>query len=170
MALAAKEAARLSPQGVIVIGFPQFQADAVAQLRKAGLPQATFSISSLDPKILVKTAGVDGARGVGITQVLPNPEGQNLPVQREFQAAMAKAFPEIKKYSPFHLEGYIAARVLVAGLRQINGTPTPTALAKALREMGEINLGGFSVNFAKGNVGGTWVDIGVMSPAGRLMY
>jgi ABC-type branched-subunit amino acid transport system substrate-binding protein len=167
---AAKEVAAVAPQGAILIGTPGFMAEGLAQLRKAGVNQAAFAMSLLDPRLVLKVAGADGARGLGITQAFPNPNGSNLPIQREFQAAMAKSFPALTKYSPFHLEGYVTARTLVAGMRHISGNITPSALARALHEMGELNLGGFVVDFGKSNVGNNWTDIGVMSASGKLMY
>ena len=167
---AAKAAAALTPQGVIVIGSPKFMADAVSQLRKAGVKQAAFALSYLPTPLAVKVIGEEGARGLGITQTFPNPNGQNMQLQRDFKVAMTKAMPDLKSYSPFHFEGYITARVLVAALRRVEANPTPAALGKALHDMGELDLGGFRVSFAKDNIGSTWTDIGVVSPNGKLMY
>jgi branched-chain amino acid transport system substrate-binding protein len=60
---AAKAAAAQAPQGVIVIGSPKFMADAVSQLRKAGIKQAAFALSYLPTPLAVKVIGEDGARG-----------------------------------------------------------------------------------------------------------
>lgn len=170
LADAAKKATASTPQGMIVIGTPKFMADAVDQLRKAGANQALFALSYLPTPLAVKIAGAAGARGLGITQTFPNPNSQNMAVQREFQEAMRKSKPDIKSYSPFHFEGYITARVLVAALRRTEGNATPAGLTKALHDLGEIDLGGFRVNFAKGNIGSVWTDIGVVSPSGKLLY
>lgn len=170
LAAAAQAAAAEQPQAVIVLGIPIFMAKAIAQLRQAGVQQATYALSYLDASLVAKVAGVDGARGVGITQALPNPNGQKLPIQREFQTAMAKQFPELKTYSPFNMEGYVTARVLVTALRRMDGTPTPAALAKSLRDMGWTDLGGFRVDFSQTNEGSTWSDIAVMSSNGKLIF
>ena len=84
---------------------------------------------------------------------------------------MKDAFPEVPLtgYTSFHIEGYITARVLVDALRK-SPQATPDALARTLKTMGEIDLGGFRVNFAKSNVGSAFVDIGVVTSGGRLMY
>jgi hypothetical protein len=36
--------------------------------------------------------------------------------------------------------------------------------------MGEYDMGGFRVNFARNNVGSGYVDIGVVNADGRLIY
>ncbi len=167
---AATESAKTDPQGVLVVGSPKFMADATLALRNAGVKRAVFALSYLATPLAVKVIGLEGARGVAITQTFPNPNGPNLPVQREFQATMRKFSPKIESYSPFHFEGYLSARVLVAALKKVSGPITPAAVATALHEIGVQDFGGFRVDFTKGNTGGNWVDIGVVSASGRLVY
>ncbi len=170
LAEAVQKSAATPAQAYIVIGFPNYMADALARLREAGVRQAVFALGYLTPALAVKTAGVAGARGLGLTQAIPNANGRVLPVQREFQAAMRVANPKLTEFSSFHLEGCMAARVLAEGLRRIDGNPTPTALARALHNMGELDFGGYSVRFGDGQVGSVWSDIGVMSETGRLLF
>ncbi len=170
LAKAAEDVARLNAQGVIVVGAPPFMAQGVAQLRKAGVTQTIFVLSYVPPGLLVKLAGADGARGIGIAQTFPNPNGKVRPLLRDFQSAMKAASPEVNSYTPFQLEGYISARIVGEGLRRIRGEITPAALARSLQAMGEIELGGFRVDFSKGNVGSTFVDIAVVDQEGRLRY
>ncbi len=167
---AAQDVARLDAQGVLVIGAPPFMAQGVAQLRKAGVSQTIFVLSYVPPGLLVKLAGPEGARGIGIAQTFPNPNGKVRPLLRDFQAAMKATSPETENYTPFQLEGYISARIVGEGLRRIRGEITPAALARSLQAMGEIDLGGFRVDFSRGNVGSSFVDIGVVDQQGRLRY
>lgn len=170
LAKAAEDVARLNAQGVIVVGAPPFMAQGVAQLRKAGVTQTIFVLSYVPPSLLVKLAGADGARGIGIAQTFPNPNGKVRPLLRDFQSAMKATSPEVGSYTPFQLEGYIAARIVGEGLRRIRGEITPAALARSLQAMGEVELGGFRVDFSKGNVGSSFVDIAVVDQEGRLRY
>jgi ABC-type branched-subunit amino acid transport system substrate-binding protein len=156
---------------VLVVGPPRFMADGVAALRKAGVSQSLFILSYVPAGLLVKLAGPEGARGVGIAQTFPNPNGIVLPVQRDFQAAMKAAFPDVKSYSSFHFEGYLSARVVAEALRRSKDKDfTPAALERALHNAGEIDMGGYRVDFSKGNVGSRWVDIGVVTAEGKLRY
>ena len=113
----------------------------------------------------------ESSRGVGLAQTYPNPMGVSLPLQREFQAAMKQSFPDVAvaSYTSFHLEGYISARVLAEAARRSKDV-TADSLAKTLRAMGEYDMGGFRVNFARNNVGSGFVDIGVINADGRLIY
>lgn len=169
LAAAAATIAKTSPHGVLVLGAPRFSADGVAALRKAGVAQSLFVLSYVPPGLLVKQAGIEGARGVGIAQVFPNPNGKVIPLVRDFQAAMQASFPDVKDYSTFQLEGYLATRVAAEGLKRA-AQPTPAGLLAALRGMGELDLGGYRVDFSKGNAGSRFVDIAVVGADGKLRY
>ncbi|MFI5445330.1 ABC transporter substrate-binding protein [Polaromonas sp. UC242_47] len=171
LAAAAKQVATLGGQGVLVLGAPRFMADGVAALRKAGVSQSLFVLSYVPAGLIVKLAGVEGARGVGIAQTYPNPNGRTLPVHRDFQAAMKASYPELTQYTSFHLEGYLSARTVAEALkRNTEKEPTAAGLAKTLRTMGELDFGGFRVDFSKSNVGSNFVDIGVIGSDGKLRY
>lgn len=170
LARGAQEIVRLNPQGVLVIGAPPFAAAGVAALRQAGITQSIFVLADTAPGLLVKVAGTGGARGVGIAQIYPNPNGRTKTLVRDFQAAMRTASPEITTYANFQMEGYISARVLVEAMRRIKGDITPAAIARSLQSMGEVDYDGFRLNFSKSNAGGHYVDIAVMDQEGRLRY
>lgn len=165
---AGKVAARAG-ESVLVIGSPKYMADAITRLRQAGVLSSIFALSYLPPGLVTKLAGEDGARGVGIAQTYPNPNGRTIALQREFQETMKKYAPTVATYSAFHLEGYVSARVLVEGLRR-SGAASTDRLARALRSIDELDLGGFMVNFSKSNSGSNYVDIAVVTRGGRLMY
>lgn len=168
LAAAAAKLQPQNPEAVLVVGAPRFMADGIGELRRAGLRVFLFALSYVPPSLLVKVAG-EGSRGVALAQTFPNPSGAALAVQREFQAAMKVSSPQTTAYSSFHFEGYITARVFAEGMRRTR-EPGADALARALRAMGEVDLGGFRVDFSKGNVGSRYVDIGVVNGEGRLVY
>jgi len=162
---------KLEPQAVLVVGAPRFMGDGVAALRKAGVSQSLFVLSYVPAGMLVKLAGPEGARGVGIAQTFPNPNGITLPLQRDFQAAMKAAHPDLRSYTPFHLEGYLSARIVAEAIKRSKDKEiTPATLEKALRSAGEMDFGGYRVDFSKSNVGSSWVDIGVVTADGRIRY
>ena len=169
LAQAAQEIFKYNPQGAIVIGAPPFTAPGVAQLRKAGVTQSIFVLADTAPGLLVKVAGAEAARGVGIAQIYPNPNGKTKAVVREFQAAMQAAYPDIKTYAPFQMEGYLSARIVIEGLRRAKDLK-PDALAKALQSMGELDFDGYRIDFSKSHEGSHFVDIAVMDQDGRLRY
>jgi len=168
---AAQQVKQLEPQSVLIVGAPRFMADGVAALRKAGVSQSLFVLSYVPPGLIVKLAGPEGARGVGIAQTYPNPNGITLPVQRDFQAAMKAAYPQVTSYTSFQLEGYLTARTVGEALKRAKDPAlTPANLERALHSAGEMDFGGYRVDFSKGNVGSKWVDIGVINAEGKLRY
>jgi hypothetical protein len=58
----------------------------------------------------------------------------------------------------------------VEGLRRMQGQVRAVALADAFRRLGPVDLGGFRVDFSRGNAGSGHVDIGVINARGRLIY
>jgi len=168
IAQAAKAIFAAAPQSALVVGAPKFVASSIAALRTAGVSQMLFTLSYLPGSALLKAAG-QGARGVGIAQTYPNPAGVSLPIQRAFRAAMQASQPGIATHTAFHMEGYITARVFAEAARRAKAV-TPAGVAESLRRMGEVDLGGFRVNFGRGNVGSNWVDIAVVNGEGKLIY
>lgn len=170
LAVAAKATHNASPQSVVLVGTPKFMADAVKQLRAVGYNRSINALSYLSAPLLTKVAGVDASRGVGIAQTFPNPNGRNLPLHQEFQKTMAQFAPDVKNLTAFHLEGYLSARVLVDGIKQAKGNTSTEALSTALRGAGEMDYGGFRVNFSQSNSGSSWVDMSVVDASGKLRY
>jgi branched-chain amino acid transport system substrate-binding protein len=171
LAKAAAELAAQDPQGVVIIGVPNFVGDGLVAARKAGISQPVFVLSAVQPEFLVQVAGKEGARGVGIAQTYPNPNHSTLPLTRDFRAAMKQAYPDVATYTPFQLEGYIAARTLGEALKRLKDKEVSAAtLQRSLKTMGELDFGGFRVDFTSSNVGSKFVDIAVMDREGKLRY
>ena len=167
IAASARRAADSGSQSVLVLGSPKFAADGIASLRQAGFTKSVYALSYVPP-VLIKKLAEEGARGVALAQVFPNPNGNTWALQHAFHAAMKRANIN-GPFTAFQLEGYVTARVLAEGLRRAKEV-SPTGLARSLRAMGDVNLGGFRVNFSKDNVGSGFVDIAVMNRDGRLTY
>ena len=59
--------------------------------------------------------------------------------------------------------------MLPEGLRRAR-EPSPTALLRAWRTVGDSDLGGYHVNFPHSNVGSGYVEIAVVNGDGWLVY
>ncbi len=154
-------------EGVLVLGSPRFGVEGIVALRKAGYRSSLYALSYVSPAQIHQLAE-GAARGVGLAQVYPDPNGRRMALQSQFQTAMRQA-GTAGPYSAFHLEGYVTARVLAEGLRRAR-EPSPTALLRAWRTMGDCDLGGYHVNFVRSNVGSGYVEIAVVNGEGRLVY
>jgi len=165
---AARAVVKSESECTIVVGPPRFMADAILALRTASFKGFVYALSYLSPELLLSVAR-EQATAVAIAQVYPNPRGITLPLLREFRAAMQMQFPAIGQFSAFQLEGYICARVLIEGLRRTRSFDGQS-LAQALRTAGELNLGGYPVDFSQGNGGSRYTDIAMLGQDGQLKY
>ncbi len=166
---AVKQVLEAKAQSVIMIAVNKPAAAFVKQYRESGGGGQLFSISVVDPGELVKLAGLDNARGLGISQVVPFPYQALLPVVRQFHEHLAKFAPAASvNYTNF--EEYLGARVLVEGLRRAGANPTRGKLIKALESMSSFDLGGISVGYGpKQRVGSRFVDVTVIGSTGKLL-
>jgi branched-chain amino acid transport system substrate-binding protein len=112
----------------------------------------------------------DDAVGVKVIQVLPSPAKASLRVAREFREHLKLVDPDMKpNYTNF--EGYIAARVMVEGLRLTGKNPTRERFVTTLETIRELDVGGYYVSYsAKSHAGSRFVDIGIFTPRKVLVF
>jgi ABC-type branched-subunit amino acid transport system substrate-binding protein len=68
------------------------------------------------------------------------------------------------------LEAYVAAKVLVEGLRRAGKDLTREKLISALENMASYDVGGFQIGFSPTNHSGSaYVDISVLGAGGRVL-
>lgn len=157
------------PDAIIMVSVNRASAAFIKQMRAKGNKARLFSISVVNFKELLKNAGEDTVRGVGISQVMPFPYSPMLPVVREHHELMAKYQPG-KTISYASIESFIAAKVLVEAIRRAGAEPTRQKVMAQLDAMTDYDVGGFHVNFGAGNrVGSRFVEVTVIGQGGRLM-
>ena len=157
------------PEAIIMVAVNRASAVFVKKMREKGSRARLFSISVVNFKELLKNAGEDTVRGVGISQVMPSPYSQLVPVAREFQTLMAKYQPE-KVVSYASMESFIAAKILVEAIRRSGGNPTREKVLAQLEKLSAHDVGGFKVSFGPGNrVGSRFVEVTVIGQGGKLI-
>jgi len=112
----------------------------------------------------------DDAIGIKFVQVLPTPKRSYPRIVKEFRGHLqqldAKATPNYT-----NLEGYVAARVLVEGLRRAGKAPTRERFVAALETFRQVDLGGYDVSFSPINHNGSrFIEIGVVNLAKALVF
>lgn len=158
-----------NPDAIIMVSVNRASAAFVKKMREKGSRARLFSISVVNFKELLKNAGEEMVRGVGISQVMPYPYSPKVPVAHEFQQMMAKYQPG-KTVSYASMESYIAAKILVEAIRRSGGNPTREKVISQLEKMNNYDVGGFKVSFGPDNrVGSRFVEVTVIGPDGRLM-
>jgi branched-chain amino acid transport system substrate-binding protein len=169
VAAAVKQVLAAQAQAVIMIAVNRPAAAFVKQYREAGGGGQLFNISVVDPAELVRLAGLQHVRGLGISQVVPFPYQPLLPVVREFHQRLRQFAPGAEvNYTNF--EEYLGAKVLVEGLRRAGPRPTRAGVIRALESMRSFDLGGITVAFAPDNrIGSRYVEVTVISSSGKLL-
>ena len=69
------------------------------------------------------------------------------------------------------LEGYIAGRALIEGLKRAGKDVTRDKLTTALTGMSELDFSGYRIRHARGNhEGSRFVELGVVADDGQLKF
>jgi len=157
------------PDAVILVAVNRASSAFIKKLRLSGDNTQLFSISVVNFKELLKNAGEDSARGIGIAQVMPFPYATSSPVVYEYHEKMKKYSPDtVVSYAS--LEGFVAAKVMVDALRRAGATPTRASVLKALEDTRAYDAGGLMIGFSPTNhVGSKLVEITVIGKNGKLV-
>ena len=151
---------KANPQAVIMIGAYKGCAAYIKETRAAGQNPTFWNVSFVGSKALAKELDKEG-RGVQISQVVPFPWDPSVPVVKEYQRAMAEAKAEPGFGT---LEGFIAAKVMVEGLRRAGRNLTREGFVRAMEGIQDYDAGGFKVTYGPGNRSGSkFVDLTIIS-------
>jgi branched-chain amino acid transport system substrate-binding protein len=127
------------PRAVMMFGAYAACAKFIRLCRDAGLNPLFLNVSFVGSSSLVAALGKTDARII-VTQVVPCPSDDNVPIVREYQADLSATEPAATAGFG-DLEGYIAARILTLALGKIEGSPTREAVIEALETLGEFDIG-----------------------------
>ncbi len=127
-----------------------------------------YTLSTADPFLFVKNAGLENARGVVISQAMPYPGNNSLAVVREYQKMMAQYAPG-QPLTFFSLEGFMGAKIAVEAIRRAGPNPTRAKVIAALNTMKDFDLGGVFVSYSPDTrAGSKTVDLTIIGKDGKL--
>jgi ABC-type branched-subunit amino acid transport system substrate-binding protein len=151
---------KANPQAVVMISAYKSCAAFIKDMKKAGANPTFWNVSFVGSKALAKELDKEG-RGVQISQVVPFPWDGSVPVVKEYQKLLAEAKGEPGFGT---LEGYIAAKVMVEGLRRAGRHLTRDNFIRAMETIQDYDVGGFKVTFGPGRRSGSqFVDLTIIS-------
>jgi ABC-type branched-subunit amino acid transport system substrate-binding protein len=167
VAAAVSSILKSKPEAVVQISAYKSCAAFVRAARAAGYAGQFYNVSFVGTQALASELGSD-ARGVVVSQVMPYPFAPLIAVTNEFIAAANAAQPKIApNYGS--IEGFIAARVILEGLRRAGSTPTAESLITGLEAMQSFNTGGYFVDFnSRKHVGSSYVDLTILDGTGHV--
>jgi len=159
--------AKAEPQAVIMTVLADAGVAFVKQMKKTGQSPLFITLSNNSSNAFIKNLGEDGP-GVAISQVSPYPFSATIPVVKEFQDAIGRNKDVAASYAS--MEGFIASKVLVEGLRRAGPKPTREKLVAALESLNRFDLGGVDVTYGPGNRTGTsYIDVTIISKTGKFI-
>ena len=141
--------------------------DVARELKGRGAETRVMAVNS-GAQQMVRALGKE-AHGIIFTQVVPFPWGATPQVVSEHRAALRAAAPNVEP-SFSSLEGFIGAKVLVAGLQRAPARLSREDLITGLEQLGTHDVGGFSVTYgASSRVGSVLVDTVLATGTGRFV-
>ncbi len=157
--------AKTDSQAVVIITAYKSSAAFTRAMKSAGAGAQFWNVSFVGSKALSDELKADG-RGVQISQVVPFPWSGGLPILREYQSLVPA-----DKISFTTLEGFIAAKVMVAGLRAAGPKPDREKLVDGLAKLGTQDFGGFKVSFSPTNHNASsYVDLTIIAKDGQFKH
>ncbi len=164
VAAAVEAIAKAKPQAVVMVTLYKPTAAFVKAMKKAGQSPMFMTLSPVGTEQLIAELGPE-ARGIGISQVMPYPWSDVVPMVHDYQKLVgAKG-----GYSYYGIEAYAMARVMVDALKRMGKDPSREKLLAAL-EGTNTDLGGFRVAFSPTNrQGSRFVELTVVGPGGKIL-
>jgi ABC-type branched-subunit amino acid transport system substrate-binding protein len=157
-------------QALVMFGPPKFIAEAVKLLRLRGETAQLYALSYADSQMVVKTAGLQLAHGVIISQVMPNLNAKAMPIVREFRENYAKYSKVKTEPTYFQIEGYLSAKLIVESIRRTKDA-SPEGVRRGLEQLKNYDVGGYEINYSPtDHQGSKFVDLSVITGKGALVY
>jgi len=141
-------------QALIVLAGTVRTAEFVKRYRPRDPGVMIVALSTVNHRTMFELLGPRLVHGVMVTQVVPNPGLPESTIQKEHLT----------------LEGFMAAKVLVEGLKRAGNAPSRESILTAMQRMGRLDLGGFTVDLSRnGRDHGAFVDIAMIRRDGGLL-
>lgn len=136
-----------NPEAIIIIGAYQPSAVFTHWARKLGIEAQIVNISFVGSDALAASLN-EGGDGVYITQVMPFPEGNDIPLLPRYRHALVSSDANARP-SYGSLEGYIAGRLTAAVLARA-GTPlSREGFLAALADTATFDIDGFPLTYGR---------------------
>lgn len=153
-----------APEAVVIVGTYAPSAAFTLWARKLGLAVMFVNLSFVGSEALAAALGSSASTDTYISQVVPPPDGDSLPLLAQYRAAIG---PETSFVS---LEGYLAGRLAIDVLLRLEDEPTRADFLATLQRVGSFELGGFALNYGNGdNQGSDEVFLTAITAEGRIV-
>nr|WP_315431618.1 ABC transporter substrate-binding protein [uncultured Albidiferax sp.] len=151
-------------QAVLLVASSAAAVEGIKAIKAAGSNAQFITLSNNASAGFIAGLG-SHANGVVVTQVFPR--SFNYAFIREF-ADLARA-KGLDDSSPAMVEGFAAAKVLVAALQRAGPKPTRERIQAALENQGKLDIGGLEVSYSPSDHSGLdFADLAIISAEGKF--
>ncbi|AUQ76325.1 ABC transporter substrate-binding protein [Phaeobacter piscinae] len=136
---------KAKPDAVVMVGAYKPVAEFIKLSRKLKFNPTFVNISFVGSDALAKELG-DAGEGVIISQVVPFPWDQSMPVVAQYQAAL-KAVDADAEPGFVTLEGYLTGRLAIRALEDAGADLTRDSYLAAMAGLRDVDFGGVTMRF-----------------------
>ena len=154
-----------NPEAVIMIGAYEPVAELVSWARHTGIDPIFMTVSFVGSNALARELGPEG-EGVYVTQVVPFPTDDSLPIVSSYINALSAFDPEaVPGFVSF--EGYLAGRLAIEGLRRCGQEVDRACFLEILNYTDYIDIDGFTLRYGSDNQGSNEVFLTIIGDDGK---
>ena len=162
---AAEAIGKANPQAVVMVTLYKPTAAFVKEMKRNNQNPMFMTLSPVGAEQLSQELGND-ARGIGISQVMPYPWNDTVPIVKEYQHFIGKQGP----FSYTSMEGFIIAKLAVEAIRKAGGKELSREKLVSTLEGLNQDFGGYRVAFSPNNhAGSQFVQLTVIGAGGKLI-
>jgi branched-chain amino acid transport system substrate-binding protein len=165
-----KALATAEPQAIILVANPPVAAAIIKGLRVKNLNAFILASSTADAEQLQTQLG-SVASGVAVAQGVPNPYKATQAIAMDFRRQINKLGIDATRANFASMEGYLAARVAIEGLRKSGAAKEfgRKDMVRGLQSLTRFDIGGYEVDFSNSKrEGSRMVDLSMISAEGRI--
>ncbi len=165
-AAAADTIIKANPNALIIVSSSANTVEVIKAIRAKGSMVQIMTLSNNSSQSFVQDLGPAGT-GIIVSQITPAPNSVNTGLGKEFMA-LAKASNITVSYAA--MEGFVAAKVLVEGLKRAGRNLTRDGFVRALESMQKFDLGGLMISYTPADhTGSEFVEMTMISKDGRFI-
>ena len=142
-----------NPQAVIMIGAYQPVSTLISWAKHTGMDAVFLTVSFVGSNALAQALGNTGP-GVVVTQVVPFPANDSLPVVASYLNALSTHAPDAAP-GFVSLEGYLAGRLAIEGLQRCGAELSRDCFLDSLRSAETVDIDGFVLQYGEGDSQGS---------------
>jgi branched-chain amino acid transport system substrate-binding protein len=157
---------KAAPQGVVIVGSATSTSEIIKKLRAQNPLIQLMTLSNNSSQSFIDELGKLG-QGVMMSQIMPDASSLATGLGQEFKS-MAQANGVNPSYAA--MEGFVAAKVLVEGLKRAGRSLTRESLITGLESMRKVDLGGLVLSYSERDHNGSeFVELTMINKNGKFI-